>query len=98
MPRKNHYHVLVGMEGGYMPNSNSYAANHKEAVSIALEEVSQHRSQGRGYTAIGSAERGLWVLHEPGRSGPRVLNMYVEITACDEPECRATYEKYGSLD
>jgi len=97
MARRKHYHVLMGMEGGYMPSSNSFAENRKEAVGSALEDIARHRDQGRGYTAIGSAARGLWVLHTP-HEGPHTLNEYIEIVECDEPECRATYEKYGSLD
>ena len=86
MARKKHYHVLVGMEGGYMPDSNYYADTRKDAVDIALEEVRRHRDQGRGYTVTGNARDGIWIFHSP-YDGAHTLCTYIEIPDCEDPDC-----------
>lgn len=74
---KAHYHVLCGMTGGYMPNSNYYAATRKDAEASARELAANARSDE--YTCVtGSASSG-W--YDVGK------NEYIEIMKCFEDDC-----------
>ena len=79
-----HYHVLTGMEGGYMPSQNSAHATKREAMDCAIWEASDYRDAG--YTVVGSAKDGLYVCTPPGASA-HTLNDYIEIVECTETDC-----------
>jgi hypothetical protein len=79
MARK-HYHVLQGMEGGYLPDDNEVYTSRRDAESAAAWAARSARDDG--YTVIGSAREGLYII-DMGCT----LNNYIEITECFEPDC-----------
>jgi hypothetical protein len=75
MARGDHFHVLVGLCGLYMPNENLVYQTRKEAEAGAREIAEQFRDDGERVT--GSARAGYLV----GNSE------CIEVTGCDDPEC-----------
>lgn len=55
-----HYHVLMGLTGGYMPNSNAMFTNRREAESYAASLASEAREAGD--TVSGSAKSGYYSI------------------------------------
>ena len=73
---KTHYHVLSGLTGGYMPNTNEMCATRKEAEASARWLAQSMRDQDikvSGSASAGWYDCGKWE--------------YIEITKCSEPDC-----------
>ena len=86
---KHHYHVLVGSEGGYMPDSNYYCRTKRGAEALAAGEAAyimdsgyQMPDKADWYHKSGSARSGL-ISIDCGRS----LDTIIEVTECDEEDC-----------
>ncbi len=74
-----HYHVLVGLSGGYMPNQNlGPFTSKRQAERVAAEIARIFRDQG--LEVRGSAAAGYYSVGDFGCE-------YIEITRCFEPEC-----------
>ena len=86
---RNHYHVLVGSEGGYLPFSNAMFTNRRHAESYAAEEARQlvdssyDLDEEDHYHKSGSARSGLIVV-DTGRS----LDTIIQVTECSEEDCK----------
>ncbi len=79
-----HYHVLVGLSGGYMPNQNlGPFLNKKDAESSAAEIAGIFRDQG--LYVSGSARAGYYQVADCE---------YIEITRCFEMECLMDEPEY----
>lgn len=76
-----HYHVLVGSEGGYLPDSNYYCTTRRQAEAIATSEA-RFIMDDEGCHKSGSAKSGLIVID----TGLR-LDTIIEVTECQEPDC-----------
>jgi hypothetical protein len=79
-----HYHVIEGMNGGYMPDSGSYATSRRSAEMSAAWSANNARNDG--YAVTGSARKG-WYDVMPEDSDPHTLGNYIEIAECFESEC-----------
>jgi hypothetical protein len=79
---KKHYHVLVGLAGLYMPNSNTVCRTRREAESNAAWWAREAREQGDKVT--GSAKTGYYSVGE---------HECIEITECDISECLEDIEQ-----
>lgn len=83
-----HYHVLVGSEGGYLPDSNYYCTTKRQAESLAASEAremvdsSYELDEDEHYHKSGSAKSGLIVI-DTGRS----LDTIIEVVDCYESDC-----------
>lgn len=79
MARK-HYHVLSGLTGGYLPNTNDVYTSRKAAQSGAAWLAASYRDTEAYVFAevTGSAKAG-W--YDVGR------NEYIAITECVEEDC-----------
>lgn len=75
MTRK-HYHVLSGLTGGYLPNSNDVCATRREAEASARWLASTFRDDETRVS--GSARDGWYNVGE---------YEYIKITECMEPDC-----------
>ena len=71
-----HYHVLQGLQGGYMPDSNNYHTSRRSAEADARWLARDARDSE--YEVRGSAKAGLYTIGD---------NLMIEITECDEPDC-----------
>ena len=76
MARK-HYHVLCGLRGMYMPNSNDVHATRKGAESGAAWLAETYRDDGET-RVTGSARHGYYTVGD---------NECIEITVCDAADC-----------
>ena len=83
MKQQQHYHVLHGMAGLYMPNVNHVATTKKDAWNIAQEELRMDREAGRKVTKLGKEE---WSVQDVG------TDYTCEIATCDEADCVSSYE------
>jgi len=72
-----HYHVLGGLSGGYMPDSNSWYKSIKQARESMKELVTMSRIFGERFT--GSMKKCYFVSTNN--------NYYFEVTECFEKEC-----------
>lgn len=77
MPNTNHYHVLSGLTGGYLPNTNDYCKTRRDAEASARWLAEGLRFDG--IQISGSASAG-WYDVRNGRE-------YIEITKCSEADC-----------
>ena len=75
---KQHYHILHGMEGLYMPNVNHVATTKREAWNVAQEELRHDRNEGRKVTKVGNQE---WHVTGDG------TDYICEIAACGYQDC-----------
>ena len=73
---KRHWHVLAGLQGCYMPNTNYAHRTLKEAEADAAEQAETARDEG--YKVTGSA-RSRW--YEVGE------HQCIEIVDCHEADC-----------
>ena len=85
--QRKHYHVLVGSEGGYMPDSNYTSTSKHEAEAIAANEAryiveGEWESEENHPHKSGSARSGLIVI-DTGRS----LDTIIEVVPCLEADC-----------
>lgn len=80
MARK-HYHVLVGSEGGYLPDSN-YAYTSRRAAEMAAADEARLFLDDEECHKSGSARSGLIVI-DTGRS----LGTIIEVVDCQEEDC-----------
>ena len=86
MTRK-HYHVLVGSEGGYLPDTYYMATSKQQAEAIAADEAryivnGEWESEEDHPHKSGSARSGLIVI-DTGRS----LDTIIEVVPCQEADC-----------
>jgi len=72
---REHYHVLQGLQGGYMPSLNLPCKTLREARSTAAALAKEARDQGD--RVVGSARDGLYIMGELE---------YIKINSCDLPE------------
>ncbi len=73
---KTHYHVLCGLTGGYMPNSNEVYRTRRDAEAGArwlAESFRDGETKVRGSASAGYYECGKWE--------------YIEINPCTETDC-----------
>ena len=82
-----HYHVLVGSEGGYLPNANEVFTRRRDADQFAAAQARDIAESGwddigKNYPRFGSASSGLIVI-DTGRS----LDTIVEVNVCTEDDC-----------
>ena len=75
MAHAEHFHVLVGPCGLYLPDSNDVFTSHKDASAFARERALEFRDEGERVS--GSARTG-YAIGE---------NYCIEITPCDDAEC-----------
>ena len=79
-----HFHVISGLAGGYIPNTNEVYTTKREAIQGAMFHVEQYREAGE--RVRGSIKAGYWQARE-SESHPGVFWDYVEIgDACFDPE------------
>lgn len=70
-----HYHVLQGLAGLYMPNTNDVFKSRREAEKSSAWNASNARKEG--YKVTGSARAGYYSVGE---------HECIEITECTEPD------------
>jgi len=75
---KQHYHVLHGMTGLYIPNVNEIATTKQEAWNMAQWELKVDREAGRKVTKVGKQE---WDIRNVG------TDYTCEIVTCYEADC-----------
>ena len=75
---KQHYHVLHGMAGMYLPNVNHITTTKREAWNIAQEELRNDRKSGMKVSKVGNQE---WQVVDGG------TDYTCEIAACDYVDC-----------
>ena len=75
---KQHYHVLHGMAGGYLPNVNHVASTKQEAWNIAQEELRNDREAGMKVRKLGKQE---WSVVDAS------TDYICEIATCYEADC-----------
>ena len=84
----DHYHVLVGLRGCYMPDSNDVCRTLQDAFSAASWQIEGERDAG--HKVQGSKRDRFWVVRDPAGI-PQGRGSYgwraIEITECNEPEC-----------
>lgn len=85
-----HYHVISGMGGGYMPNSNEVYSTKAAAQDAAKWHADEWRelivdaaADGEKYRVQGNKREG-YVLT---RDSPYDLGEYIEIIECTEEGC-----------
>lgn len=95
---KRHYHVLVGLTGGYMPDSNYPCATLAEARALGsslARDFSERAGQrydfkpGR-YDSDGNVISPFWAWHGSQRAGYWYSadgNSSVSISVCYESDC-----------
>jgi len=80
----HHYHVIAGLSGGYLPNSNEVYQTKREALAGARFHLDGYREAGE--KVRGSAKAGYWQARK-SESLPDTWWDYVEIgDACFDPE------------
>lgn len=80
-----HYHVLVGLEGGYMPDTNHFCKTLQEAIQCAIEE--KEISLDCGMQVSGNIRHDRLYICTPSDAEAYTLNTLIEITECAETEC-----------
>lgn len=73
---QKHYHVLSGLTGGYIPNTNDYCKTRRDAEASARWLAQRMRDDE--IKVSGSASAGWYDCGE---------YEYIEITSCTEPDC-----------
>lgn len=53
-----HYHTISGLQGGYIPNSNTIHTSRRDAVRGAQWIIDAYRSNDE--RVVGSAKAGFW--------------------------------------
>jgi hypothetical protein len=76
--RDKHYHVLVGMCGLYMPDSNVVFERLRDAQRYARDEADAAREQGDRVRKVPGVGHGYYTIGS---------NYCIEVTDCDQPEC-----------
>lgn len=83
-----HYHVMVGLSGCYMPDSNALCMDLDDANAAALWHVEDERDAG--HKVRGSKADGCWQIRDPegcengrGSYGWRSIS----VVACDDFDC-----------
>lgn len=79
-----HYHVIAGLRGGYLPNSNDIYATKRDALAGAKWHIDQYREDGEA--VAGSAKAGYWIARK-SESLPNTYWDYVEVTGPCFDEC-----------
>lgn len=85
-----HYHVLCGMGGGYMPNTNDLCSTKRSAEDTAKWHADQWREEawhaaecGEKLTIRGNKREGYVISSD----SPYDLGHYIEIVECCEEDC-----------
>jgi hypothetical protein len=95
-----HYHVLQGMNGGYMPDESIYCKTLKDAKNVAVELAKEWRDDfteyeegvwGPCYKVTGSLKRGWYDIEVRPYSSTH-LGWYIEIVECEEDCEEENYE------
>jgi hypothetical protein len=79
-----HYHVIAGLQGGYIPNSNDQYPTKRDALAGAMWHVDQYRESGE--KVRGSKRAGYWIARE-SESLPGTFWDYVEVTGPCFDDC-----------
>lgn len=78
-----HYHVLMGLSGGYMPNTNDMFSSRRAAESYAASLASEARESGEHVS--GSAKSGYYSVGD---------TECIEINDCYEDGCSEDDSEY----
>lgn len=79
-----HYHVIAGLQGGYIPNTNEVWQFKGEALDAAAWIVDGYRDAEQ--RVVGSKRAGFWQAREMSMGG---FADYVEVTGpCFDPDCQ----------
>lgn len=73
-----HYHVLVGLQGGYMPATNVYCETWAEAQSVAREYKAQFNDDDPRDPFKGDIGRDGYAANS---------REYIEIVECQREDC-----------
>ncbi len=76
-----HYHVLIGLRGLYMPNTNHVCSTLVEARGLAKETAENFRDEDTSVRRINAD----YYTFGPRRGGH---NECIEVSVCDETRCR----------
>jgi hypothetical protein len=80
-----HYHVLQGLGGGYMPNTNYYAdtlASARDSLRAAKQDFLDSAEYRTGRKVSGSLKSGFILCVD--NSDPYDLGEYAEIIPCTD--------------
>ncbi len=81
-----HYHMLMGMEGGYMPDVNHVCKTKQDASDSAQWQADQFRQDWDiKYSVTGNKRNGYYII-EKNTPGYR-LGTIIDITICFELDC-----------
>jgi hypothetical protein len=80
-----HYHVLLGMSGGYMPDTNAVVRTRRDAEETARWYAREFRDHPELFRVTGSARDGLYVIER--KEAIDALPYLIEIVECFEPDC-----------
>lgn len=83
----NHYHVLLGLQGGYLPDHDEVYRTRDAALAAAQQLVEWTR--GDPECVIHELETGLWAL-EPLPHRITTLESYIKVTECNAAKCLCT--------
>lgn len=83
-----HYHVIAGLAGGYLPNTNDVFTTKRDATRYALDLIERYRDDGE--RVVGNARTGYWAARESA-AVPGAFWDYVEVSlpcsdACESEE------------
>jgi hypothetical protein len=79
-----HYHTLMGMEGGYLPDAIFTHTSKRNAEASMSWDIRMARDDG--WRVSGSIASGHVWLERPGASSMS-LREYVELITCFEDDC-----------
>ena len=79
-----HYHVIAGLAGGYLPNTNDMYPTKRDALQGAMWHVEQYLDSGE--KVRGSQRSGFWMARE-SESLPGTFWDYIEVSGPCRDEC-----------
>ena len=80
-----HYHVLSGLQGGYMPNGNTALETEDEALQVALDQAEAWNDDNWDNEEDSMKGGAGWFESE---------HELIHVTDCTEPDC---YDANGQL-
>jgi len=86
MSKKNHYHVLVGMEGGYLPDINDVYLTKQDALDGAKWWKNTFRYDMDMKVTGNARLDGYYYAIEKTAPSYR-LGTIIQVTECQEKEC-----------
>ena len=85
MTNKVHYHVLIGLEGGYMPDTNHYCETLADALETAKFE--KELSLDADMTVSGNIREDRQYTCQYKNASGNSLDTIIEIIECQEADC-----------